>query len=98
MGDSAKTVQHSIKNISRNIKAVFFKLGIRKCISKKKEKKNYTVVRFHDNSYDAAPVIIQTKILRRYLKQASSIPKNLMGRAKRIRGPCEFRARPSVPL
>ena len=65
---------------------------------KKKEKKNYTVVRFHDNSYDAAPVIIQTKILRRYLKQVSSIPKNLMGRAKTIRGPCEFRARPSVPL
>ena len=97
MGDSAKTVQHSIKNISRNIKAVFFKLGIRNAYQKKR-KKNYTVVRFHDNSYDAAPVIIQTKILRRYLKQASSIPKNLMGRAKIIRGPREFRARPSVPL
>ena len=27
IGDSTKTVQHSIKNIPRNIKAVFFKLG-----------------------------------------------------------------------
>ena len=98
MGDSATTVQHSIKNISRNIKAVFFKLGIRNAYQKKKAKKKYTVVRFHDNSYDAAPVIIQTKILRRYLKQASSIPKNLMGRAKTIRGTCVSRARPSVPL
>ena len=26
---SIKTLQHSIKNISRNIKAVFFKLGIK---------------------------------------------------------------------
>ena len=29
MGSSTKTVQHLIKNISRNIKAVFFKLGTR---------------------------------------------------------------------
>ena len=29
IGGSTKTVQHSIKNISRNIKAVFFKLGTR---------------------------------------------------------------------
>ena len=29
MGGSTKTVQHSIKNISRNIGAVFFKLGTR---------------------------------------------------------------------
>ena len=29
IGLSAKTVQHSIKNISRNIKAVFLKLGTR---------------------------------------------------------------------
>ena len=29
IGGSAKTVQHSIKNISRNIGAVFFKLGTR---------------------------------------------------------------------
>ena len=28
IGGSIKTVQHSIKNISRNIKAVFFKLGM----------------------------------------------------------------------
>ena len=29
IGGSTKTVQHSIMNISRNIKAVFFKLGTR---------------------------------------------------------------------
>ena len=29
IGGSTKTVQHSIKNTSRNIKAVFFKLGTR---------------------------------------------------------------------
>ena len=29
MGGSTKTVQHSITNISRNIEAVFFKLGTR---------------------------------------------------------------------
>ena len=29
IGGSTKTVQHSIKNISRNIRAVFFKLGPR---------------------------------------------------------------------
>ena len=29
IGGSSKTVQHSITNISRNIKAVFFKLGTR---------------------------------------------------------------------
>ena len=29
IGGSTKTVQHSIKNISRNIGAVFFKLGTR---------------------------------------------------------------------
>ena len=27
IGGATKTVQHSVKNISRNIKAVFFKLG-----------------------------------------------------------------------
>jgi len=29
IGGATKTVQHSIKNISGNIKAVFFKLGTR---------------------------------------------------------------------
>ena len=29
IGGSTKTVEHSIMNISRNIKAVFFKLGTR---------------------------------------------------------------------
>ena len=75
---------------------MFFKLGIRNACQIKKQ--TDTVARFHDNSYDAGPGIIQTKIPRCYLKQASSTPKNLMGRAKTIRGPCVFRARPSIPL
>ena len=32
---STKTVQHSIKNISRNIRALFFKLGTRKVYHKR---------------------------------------------------------------
>ena len=37
IGGSIKTVYHSIKNISRNIGAVFFKLGTRKYITKETE-------------------------------------------------------------
>ena len=36
IGGSTKTVQHSINNISRNIKAVFFKLGTRNVHHKRK--------------------------------------------------------------
>ena len=36
IGGSTKTVQHLIKNISRNIKAVFFKLGTRNVHCKRK--------------------------------------------------------------
>ena len=36
MGGSTKTVQHSITNISRNIEAVFFKLGTRNVHDKRK--------------------------------------------------------------
>ena len=37
IGGSTKTVQHSITNISRNIKAVFFKLGTRNEHHKRKK-------------------------------------------------------------
>ena len=37
IGGFAKTVQHSIKNISRNIKAVFFKLSTRNVHHKRKK-------------------------------------------------------------
>ena len=37
IGGSTQTVQHSIKNISRNIKAVFFKLGTRNQHLKRKK-------------------------------------------------------------
>ena len=36
IGDSSKTVQYSIKNISRNIKAVFFKLAPEITITKER--------------------------------------------------------------
>ena len=42
ISSSIKTVQHRIKNISRNIRAVFFKLGIRSAPQKKKQKQNGT--------------------------------------------------------
>ena len=37
IGGSTETVQHSIKNISRNIKAVFFKLGTKNVHYKRKK-------------------------------------------------------------
>ena len=66
---STKTVQHSIKNISGNIKEVFLKLGTRNVHHKRK--KWQLSCRCHDNSYAAGPVLIKTKV-----------PNNLMGRVK----------------
>ena len=96
IGGSTKTVQHSITNISRNIKAVFCKLGTRN--QHHKRRKRHLSCCCHDNSYAAGPVLIKTKIPRFYLKQGSSTPNNLMGRVKTIWEPCVFGVRPSVPL
>ena len=63
--DSTKIVQHSIKNISRNIKAVFY-LAPEMYITK--ETKWYMSCHSHDNSYATGPVLIKTKIPRFYLK------------------------------
>ena len=62
---STKTVQHSIKNISGNIKAVY--------ITKKNENCHAVA------SYAAGPVLITTKIPRFYLTQGSSTPNNQWG-------------------
>ena len=43
MGGFTKTVQQSVKNISRNIKAVFFKLGIR-TVHHKRSKMTHVVL------------------------------------------------------
>ena len=104
MGGSTKTVQQSNKHISRNIKAVAFKLGTRKHIVK--ETKRDPLCRCHDNGYAAGRLLIKTKILGFYLKHegalytgiSSSTLNNLMGRVKTIWEPCVFRARPSVPF
>ena len=64
---STKAVQHSIKNISGNIKAVFLKLCTRNI--HQKETKLELSYRCHDNSYAAGPVLIRTKIPRFYLTQ-----------------------------
>ena len=93
---TTKTVQHSIKNISGNIKAVFLKLGTRNVHHKRK--KMTLSCRCHDNSYAAGPVLIKTKIPRFHLTQGSSTPNNLMGRVKTMWEPCLFRGRPPVPL
>ena len=79
---STKTVQHSIKNISGNIKAVFLKLGTRNVHHKR------------NNSYPAGPVLIKTKITRFHLTQGSFTPNNLMGRVKTMWEPCLFPGRP----
>ena len=98
MDGFTKTVQHSIKNISRNIKAVFFKLGNRNVHHKR-------------NKMTALRVVAMTTVMplvrfslrlefrtRFYLKQGSSTRNNLIERAKTIWEPRVFRARPSVPL
>ena len=93
---STKTVQHSIKNISGNIKEVFLKLGTRNVHHKRK--KWQLSCRCHDNSYAAGPVLITTKIPRFHLTQGSSTPNYLMGRVKTMWEPCLFPGRPPVPL
>ena len=77
---STKSVQHSIKNISRNIKAVFLKLGTRNVHHKRN--KWQLSCHCHHNSYAAGPVLIKTKIPRFHLTQGSSTPNNPMGRVK----------------
>ena len=89
IGGSTKTVQHSIKNISRNIQAVVFKLGTRN-VHYKRNKMMYPSCCCHDNRYAAGSVLIKTKIPRFYLKKGSFTPNNLMGRVKTIREPCVF--------
>ena len=74
---STKTVQHSIKNISGKIKAVFLKLGTRN-VHHKRNKRQLSC-HCHDNSYAAGLVLIKTKIPRFHLTQGSFTPKNLMG-------------------
>ena len=54
IGGSIKTVQHSITNISRNIKAVFFKLGTRNKPQRKENDTRRAVSMTH--SYASGPV------------------------------------------
>ena len=95
-GGFTKPVQHSITNISRNIKAVIFKLGTRNQHHKKG--KWHLSCCYHDNSYVAGPFLIKTNIPRFYLKQGTFTPNNLMGRLKAIWEPCVFGVRLSDPL
>ena len=69
-------MQHSIKNVSRSIRAVVFKLGTINVHHK--TSKMTPACHCHDNGYAAGPVLIKTKIPRFYLKQASSTSGNLM--------------------
>ena len=59
-----------------------------------KERKWHLSCRWHDNSYAADAALIETKILRFYLK-GSSTPNNLLARVKTIWEPCVFRPKPS---
>ena len=89
-------VQHSIKNISRSIKAVFLNLAPEMYITK--ETKWQLSCCCHDNSYAAGPVLITTNIPRFHLTQGSSTPNNLLRRVNTMWEPCLFRGRPPVPL
>ena len=91
-----KTVQHSIKNISINIGAVFFKLGTR-TVHHRISKMTLSCC-CHDNSYAVGSPLIKTKIPRFYLKQGSFTCNKLMRSFKTIWESCVFRATPSVPV
>ena len=95
IGGFNKAVQHSIKNISRNIKRCSSNLASVRYITK--EAKWHLSCHCHDNSYAAGPVLIKTKIPRFYRKRGSSTHNNLMGRVKAIWEPFVYRAKPSVP-
>ena len=63
-----------------------------------KDTKWHLSCHYHDNSYAAGPVLIETKFPRFYLKQGSSTSENLMRRVKTIWEPRVFRARTSDPF
>ena len=88
MGGSTKTVQNSIKNISRNIRAAFFKLDTRNVHHEKKTKWHQSY-HFLDNSCDTGSVFIKIKTPRFYLKQESSTPKDLMRRVEGNQACCK---------
>ena len=91
IGGSTKTVQHTITHISRNIKAVFFRLGTR---NQHYERRKMTpVVLLPRQQLCRWSCFIKTKIPRFYLKQGSSTPNTLMGRVNTIWEPCVFGAR-----
>ena len=93
---STKTVQHSIKNISGNIKAEFLNLVTRNVHYKRN--KMTAVMPLPWQQLCRGPVLIKTKIPRFHLTQGWSTPNNLMGRVKTIWEPCLFRGRPPVAL
>ena len=95
IGGTTKTAQHSIKNISRNIKAVFFKLGTRNVHYKRKK---MTPVMPLPRQQLCRWCFFETKIPRFYFKQGSSTPNNLLATVKTIWEPCVFRAKLSVLL
>ena len=98
IGGSTKTVQHSIKHISRNINLKRWPSNLAPEMYIVKATKRDLLCHCHDNGYVAGCVLIKTKILRFYLKQRSSTLNSLLGRVKTIWEPCVFRARPSVPF
>ena len=96
MGGSTKTVQHSIKNISRNIKQCSLNLAPDIYITK--ETKWKPPCRCHCNSYAAGPVLITTKTPTFDLKHRSSIFNPLIRRVNTMWEPCVFRGKRPVPL
>ena len=67
----------NFQNISRNITAVFFKLGSRN-VHHKRNINDICCAVAMTTVYAAGPVLIKTKIPRFYLKQGPSPSNNLM--------------------
>ena len=63
---STKTIQLSIMNISRNIVAVFFKLGTKNVHHKKKQNDTCYVVTMGDHRSKSRKVIGQLRLLEKH--------------------------------
>ena len=64
VGGLNKTVQHSIKNISRNIKACSSNLASIRTVHVHHKRSKMLSCHCHDNSYAAGPVLFKTIVSR----------------------------------
>ena len=91
-------VKYWTKNISRNIEAMFFKLGTGNIHVHHGKNKMMSVVLLPWQQFCSWSSLSRIEITSFYLNQVSSTPSNLMKRVMTILEPCLFWAGPSIPL